>query len=743
MKTRLTLLLIGLFGLMSTSASGQYPKISIKQLQEVSQTKLAACNDSSAYFGDTVTVVGVVVQDANLIDVPSSSVQGGFRPFVHVIDTADSGKSGDFKGLQVMGVYRDAGGNSLPVSDVYNLYAGMVVEFTGVVGRYQGETQLNILNNSSMNVLGNQSAPQPLVISLGLLNDNTRTNKLQTGEEYEDSYVEIQDVTVSAVYNFSGNRVSFDITDKDGNVMNVSDRFFAQKTSSYTTTRSSAPVKQGSFDPPVVGTKFDHIRGIIMHSENGCTGNSGRGYEINPTRDSDYKIGKTPPNISGVTRMPVVPSDADKATISAKIVDFDGTIASTKLYYSTNLTDAYDAFTEVAMTLKMGTTDTYEAEIPAQTEGSIVRYYIYATDDIAQESYMPFSANASNNPNFMFYTVRNGGLSISDIQRVLNVANDASPFEGQEVTVTGVVTASAKAYDLEQIYIQDPTADKWAGIKCQGNSDLIQLFRGQEVTVTGTVAENFGYTVLNVTDVKKTGEVKTVDVVTLDPSDSAFYFSKEAEAYEGMLVGMTNPTGGKIYISNGRLNGFGEYMISTDEDASYGKSRRVQAGIQNNNNASSLWVSIVSDTTLKDVDGTMNVAPIKAEKGMSFDTIVGIMFYGFGNYNLIPRNDDDFIGSSVNLPDTDYPEIVSVRNVVKQNGITLYPNPAQNEINFKVDGSIQPDAIQILDLNGKVVMSSTLNLMGSVNISSLTDGMYIVNCFEKGASVASFRVIKH
>ncbi|MDB2467229.1 hypothetical protein N9W53_00740, partial [bacterium] len=190
---------------MSTSASGQYPKISIKQLQEVSQTKLAACNDSSAYFGDTVTVVGVVVQDANLIDVPSSSVQGGFRPFVHVIDTADSGKSGDFKGLQVMGVYRDAGGNSLPVSDVYNLYAGMVVEFTGVVGRYQGETQLNILNNSSMNVLGNQTAPQPLVISLGLLNDNTRTNKLETGEEYEDSYVEIQDVTVSAVYNFSGN----------------------------------------------------------------------------------------------------------------------------------------------------------------------------------------------------------------------------------------------------------------------------------------------------------------------------------------------------------------------------------------------------------------------------------------------------------------------------------------------------------------------------------------------------------
>ncbi len=737
-------IIVALLAVLSVSAYAQHPKVTIKQVQEVSQAKLNACNDTSAYFGDTVTVVGVVVQDANLIDVPSSSVQGGFRPFVHILDTSNNGASGDFRGLQVMGVYRDATGASLPVSEVYNLYAGMTIEVTGVISRYQGETQLSILNNSSLTVLGSQSKPTPLKVDLGLLNDNTRTNKLPTGEEFEDSYIELNDLTVTAVNNFSGNRVSFDVADSKGNVINVSDRFFAQKTASYTTTRTSAPVKQGTFVAPVVGTKFDHIRGIVMHSENGCTGSSGRGYEINPTRDSDYKIGKTPPSITEVVRMPLVPKDADKVEISAKIVDFDGTITSTKLFYSTDMNQTYDQFTEVAMTVKSGTTDTYDAEIPAQTENTIVRYYIMATDDINQESFFPFAANASTNPDFAFYTVRNGGLTISDLQRVLNVANDRSPFAGQEVTVTGVVTASAKAYDLEQIFIQDPNEMEWSGIKCQGNSDLIKLHRGQEVTVTGTVSESFGFTVLDVTNVTFTGKFGIdVPIVALDPSDSAFFSSRKAEAYEGMLVGMVNPTG-KVYVSNPRLNNFGEWLISGDKDATYGKSRRVQTGIQNTNNASSLWASIVGDTTLKDNEGVMNVAPIKAEQGMSFDTVAGILFYGFSNYKLLPRNDDDFKGASVTLPATDYPEYVSVPTLeAKYQGIRFYPNPTSDILRIDIENNnIQQLNLEIIGLNGEVIKSLNVSNGDTVSMGELAAGMYVIRTSADNVEIGYTRIIK-
>jgi hypothetical protein len=246
-----------------------------------------------------------------------------------------------------------------------------------------------------------------------------------------------------------------------------------------------------------------------------------------------------------------------------------------------------------------------------------------------------------------------------------------------------------------------------------------------------------------VTNVQKTGAVKTVPVVTLDPSDSALYFSKNAEAYEGMLVGMVNPAGGKVFVSNPRLSNFGEYQISTDQDASYGKSRRVQSGIQNTNNSSSLWVSLVSDTTLATREGNMNVTAIEVTQGMSFDTVVGILYYGFGNYNLIPRNNDDFIGSSVTLPATDYPDIVSVKRVLELTGVKIYPNPVQDELTISIsDNSLTDVIVNIIDLTGKIVMSKSVNTFDSVSLATLQSGLYIVHCTSNGQSLGSSRLIK-
>ena len=106
-KLLFLLTLISTWGL----ANAQYPVVSIHDIQYVSAAKLAACNDTSSYHGDTVTVIGYVMADANLTDIPSSSVQGGFRPAVHLADTADGGKMGNFSGIQIMGVYQDASKN--------------------------------------------------------------------------------------------------------------------------------------------------------------------------------------------------------------------------------------------------------------------------------------------------------------------------------------------------------------------------------------------------------------------------------------------------------------------------------------------------------------------------------------------------------------------------------------------------------------------------------------------------------
>jgi hypothetical protein len=743
MKNRNLLPLITILALIFTGldASAQFKKVSVRDIQFVSQAQLANCVDSSAHFGDTVTIVGKVLVDGNLAEVPSSSVQGGFRPFVWLIDTADGGSGGDFKGLDVMGVYSDAG-NSLPVTDVFNLIAGSVVEITGIIGRYQGETQLAVLNNSSLKTLSLEAAPSPVVIDLGKLNDDNRANNLETGEEYEGSLIEIRDLTVTGVTVFSGNRVSFDVADKNGNLINVSDRFFVQKTKSYSSSRGSAPAATGSFEPPVVGTKYEYLRGIILHSENGCTGSGGRGYELNPFDTSHYKIGVTPPNITNVVRTPLVPKAADKVKMNVKIVDFDGSISTADLFYTDNMSASAPAFTKVAMTVKSGTTDEYEAEIPAFANGTLIRYYFTAKDNDDQTSYLPFGANNTENADFSFYTVRDNGLGIVDLQRVLNYRSDASPYNGQTVTVTGVVTASAKAYDLESIFIQDPNETEWAGINCTGNSELLKLFRTQEVEVTGAVSESNGYTILTVTNVVVAGTRLKVPAISISASDSAFYASREAEKYEGMLVQFVNSGGDKkIHVNNPRQNAFGDYRVANDASANTANSCMIQCGVQNSNNASSLWGSIVSDTSFASNSGVMQVPAIAAANTMTFDSIAGILFYNFGAYKLHPRNNDDFMGSSVALQATNYPDIPDQINNIGYaiNKVDVYPNPSSDRIYVSSDElNLEENKIQILDLQGRLIIQEGLNAGNNeISVNHLKNGIYVVRILAKNGQLIS------
>ena len=96
----------------------------------------------------------------------------------------------------------------------------------------------------------------------------------------------------------------------------------------------SSPQTDGEFVAPIPGTKYESLRGIILHSENGCSGGTGRGYELNPFDKSHYKVGDTPPSITEVKRTPLVPTSSDNLTISAKIIDFNGSVVSQKLYYT-------------------------------------------------------------------------------------------------------------------------------------------------------------------------------------------------------------------------------------------------------------------------------------------------------------------------------------------------------------------------------------------------------------------------
>ena len=75
------------------------PFVSITDINQPAD--LTNCNDSSAYFGDTIRTIGVVVTDGSLSEVASSSVIGGYRPFIHIVDTTNNGVAGPYKGLEL------------------------------------------------------------------------------------------------------------------------------------------------------------------------------------------------------------------------------------------------------------------------------------------------------------------------------------------------------------------------------------------------------------------------------------------------------------------------------------------------------------------------------------------------------------------------------------------------------------------------------------------------------------------
>ena len=713
------LLLSFVFAVFGMTAFAQN-YVSITDINYVSPTDLAACDDTSAYLGQTIITRGVVVTPGNVSEVASGSVTGGSRPFIFIQDTAVGGQSTPFAGIEVMGVYTSSTGALQVPATFTQALPGDIVEVKGIVGEYNGSNQLSLADANSFSIVSVTSDPVVSdTITVGDLNDAQFVNNVTTGEQYEGSFVTLTDVTVTSVVYFSGNRVSVNVADANGNSINLSDRFLAQKMTSWSTVNPNSPQTQGAFAPPVPGTFYTSISGVVRHDANGCTGDNGRGYELNAFDASHYDIGYAPPYIANFERDPAVPTSNQDAELLCSITDFDGSVDSVAIAWSAIDTQSVANFTVAPMTLVSGTTDEYTFEIPKQADGTLVRYYIYAADNDGNVSYYPSTPITQSVPNVDFYTVRDNGLSIPDIQFTFN-ANGTSTLAAQEVTVTGIVTASTKIGDLGYLYLQDENATAWGGIWCVGLG-LNSYYRDEEVTVTGIVEEYFGMTRLNVSASSKTGNKATITPIVIDPSDSASYANFGWEPYESMLVRYEDPQGGQLSISQTNL-GFGDYAVSTSATAALSKSARILAGRQATTAYSSLNVQLVTDTSYANLDGEMNVTPIVVDNSMTFDAVEGILFYGFSNFRLLPRNNNDFIGASVTLDSISVATSPIGLDEWAAGNLKVYPNPATDRIVLESQGA---GVWTISTVLGQEVMRQSTQGSSRIDVSAWNAGTYV------------------
>jgi hypothetical protein len=575
-------------------------------------------------------------------------------------------------------------------------------------------------------------------VPLSQLNDPNRVNNVVTGEQWEGSFVELQNVTVTEVLPFSGNRISFNVVDANGNKINVSDRFLAQKLPSWTTVNPNSPQTTGSFVPPVPGTFYTSLKGMIRHDANGCLGGSGRGYEINPFLASHYQIGFAPPFISNVDRDPFTPTANQSPEISCTITDADGTVDSVAFCWTDNASLLPSQFPKYAMPLVAGSTDEYLFTIPNRPDGTLIRYYIYSKDNNGKESFYPSKPITQAEPSYEFYTVRNGGLKIYDIQYTINSTGN-SPLQGRTVTTKGIVTASTKQFDLGYLYIQDEGGSEWSGIWCVGIG-LSDFFRDEEVQVTGVVEEYFGLTRLNVSSAQKTGGRKVITPTVINPSDSAAYANFGWEKWEGVLVRYQDPQNQKLYISQTNL-GFGDYAVSNQPNAPVRRSGRILAGRQSSTAYSSLFVQLVTDTIYKTLDGFMNVEPIVVADTMSMDAVEGIIFYGFSQYRLLPRNNDDFIGINVDLDSTNLATSpISVTEFSNMKDVKIYPNPAQQWVAIVLNHSEMVE-VSIFDMNGRMMLRQNGREQLHIDLSAFLPGMYVISMRDANGQVHHSKLI--
>ncbi|MCB9358212.1 MAG: Ig-like domain-containing protein [Calditrichaeota bacterium] len=365
-----------------------------------------------------------------------------------------------------------------------NFVVGDSVVLRGLVQESNGQTRLN-----SVELLeGPFAGPRPIP-----------TYGAQSGgisEEHEGVLVELSEAVVTEI-----NSTTFTVNDGSGPLQ----------------------VREG-FEfgyEPFMGDTLQFLRGIIEYR-------SGE-FVINPRNDADFGFfSNRPPIISNVSHTPERPTGVEPVTVTAMVTDDNNQIAEVRAYYRFGTSGDFQSvqmFDDGAHGDNSASDGVFGGILPAGPERSEAFYYVRATDTDGAAATSP-----DNAPTVTYsYFVRSINLSIFDVQFVDNPTGGDSPYNGQIVTLTGIVTGTN--FDGGSFFMSDPGGGPWSGVLVF--NPTLTPAEGDCVSVTARVQEYFGLTELSsVSDVTVIG----TGVVPLPDTLHASMLPDSSEAYEGGFV---------------------------------------------------------------------------------------------------------------------------------------------------------------------------------------------------------------
>lgn len=660
-----------------------YPEVSIRDIQYQNPDSLLAIGDRpSPLRGDTVIVEGIVMNPSYTGTV--TTLNSG-APAVFLTDTTFD----DYSGILV----RYPNGSSTAFNSILT---GTVAKFKGVVTEFNVTTQFDLIEFDGSTITDFVDKPAPKLLTLDSLSLLGSREGNILAEKWEGMYVEVRNVTTTepgAIGN--GSFVVFDGNNTQVVVGNQS-RYFLNRT------------------PPQAGTVMEYVRGYIQNRIN--FGGLSMMMIIMPVDSSDVKVAQFPPLITNIVRDPVLVQPGQNVTVTAKIKDPDGTVANAKLFWRKNS----GVNNEVAMTSINDST--YQAIIPSQPDSCVVDFFLQATDNQNNVATTP----SDTLRNRYFYLVLGRPLTIQDVQ-YSPFGSGFSAYNNYEVTVSGIVTADTSDIPLgPQVMIQNGTGP-WSGIRING-TEVLNLNKGDLVTVTGTVTENFSVT--NIIGINSPSNIVPVSTgnplpapQALSTADINFKTSGtiSAEQWESVLIKYVDVTvtdenadGGAGPNVTGNSN-FGEILVA---DTSLSNTRiELQDG---NHQYHNFW------------EAPLEFVPTRVLAGHAMDELIGILYYSFGNYKLIPRTDADFVNYTTDVKE-------GLNTVYSYELVQNFPNPFNpaTTINFSIqkEGMVTLKVYNILGQEVATLVNEFKNAGAhtiNFDASKLSSGIYLYRIDSNG-----------